>query len=89
MRVFESTLRPRISPSRVADARNRAYGEPRRATAQRAILRGPRYARAPQDDGSSHTVNALPFSGTITFVICPCIAATNLSAFGSMIPNEP
>ena len=38
---------------------------------------------------SSYTVTALPFSGTTTVVACPFISATNLSAFGSMIGNEP
>src|SRR5215467_3400893 len=39
--------------------------------------------------GHHHTVNGLLFSGTITLVACPFISATNLSAFGSMIGNEP
>jgi len=37
----------------------------------------------------SYTVTVLPFSGTTTVVACPLISATNLSALGSMIGNEP
>src|SRR3989442_11431955 len=37
----------------------------------------------------NQTVNALPFSGTMTLVAEPCMAATNPSAFFSMIGNDP
>jgi hypothetical protein len=36
-----------------------------------------------------YTVTGLPFSGTTTLVGCPFISATNLSASGSIIGNEP
>jgi hypothetical protein len=36
-----------------------------------------------------HSVNAFPFSGTITLVRLPCMAATNFSAVGSMIGKLP
>ena len=35
------------------------------------------------------TAKALPFSGTMTLVAWPFISATNASALGSMIGNEP
>ena len=36
-----------------------------------------------------YTATALPFSGTSTAVAWPFISATNASALGAMMPNEP
>ena len=44
---------------------------------------------ASEETNAAYTLTGLPFSGTTTAVACPFISATNLSAFGSMIGNEP
>jgi hypothetical protein len=40
-------------------------------------------------ENQRQTLKDFPFAGTRTFVTCPFMAATNLSALGSMIGNEP
>src|SRR5262249_27305497 len=52
------------------------------------------YSQRPAPSGrcaflTAHTEMALPFSGTITLVACPCMAAMNFSAVASMIGNDP
>src|SRR5215472_16256845 len=80
-------------------------GDPRRACPDWSTEPAPRFTGCPEtapqprrvhtpinaacDPPSAYTATARPFSGTMTFVECPVMAATNLSAFGSMIGNEP
>lgn len=44
---------------------------------------------AQREQSSAYTLDGLPLSGTITLVACPFISATNLSAVGSMMGNDP
>ena len=75
--ILRSGPKDRVSKDR---GKRCARGHPSRLAASAARTSG---------SGRVHTLNGFPFSGTITFVVSPFIAATNASAFGSMIGNEP